>query len=558
MYNYSKSVGGEQVKKKHNNEGTKARGVGGFMSGVLVLSFSTLLVKIIGLAVKIPLLSILGAEGMGYFNSAYEIYAMLCVIATAGLPTALSILVSARESAKGRSEAESVYISAMRIFIAIGAIGSLFMLAFAKPLAELIGNPDAYYCILAISPALFLICVSSSVRGYFQGLRNMVPTAVSQMIEAIGKLILGVGFGILALSKGATVSVAASFSVLGLTVGIFVSMLYLLILKSKVGREAVVSDRSELSEISKQLLQIAFPITLGSAILSACRVVDMTLILRRLQSFGMEASRANEIYGSYTTLAVPVFSLVPSLITPISLSLVPQLTAAITSQRNDTQAIISDRAIRMTVLLAVPASMGIAVYSKDILSLLFSGETSAISVAAPLLSALGPSVVFSGLITTTNAILQSYGRTMMPIVSMSIGTAVKIILAYVLIGIPSIGALGAPISTLICDITVTAINLYVIGSIVPRSERNSSVARTYLRPFIASSIAIGSSVLVYLNIRYLGGSEHTPFVFALSTAIISYSMLVFLLGAINRSDIEDIPITNKVLIFIDRIRKNKS
>ena len=156
-------------------------GTQGFMSGVLVLSVSTILVKIIGLAVKIPLLSILGAEGMGYFNSAYEIYALLCVISTAGLPVALSILVSSSLARNDFCGAATAYRSAKRIFFVFGALGMVFMLFFAKILAAGIGNEGAFYCITAIAPALLFICLASAVRGYCQGFGNMKPTAVSQL-----------------------------------------------------------------------------------------------------------------------------------------------------------------------------------------------------------------------------------------------------------------------------------------------------------------------------------------------------------------------------------------
>ena len=167
-----------------------------FVSGVFVLSFSTLIVKIIGLAFKIPMLSLLGMEGMGYFNSAYEIYAVLCVIATAGLPVALSLLVSSARANNDLSRVKEIYRSAIKIFLIFGILGTALMLLFARSLADLIGNSDAYFCILAIAPALLFICLASAIRGYCQGFEDMRPTATSQLIEAISKLVLGVAFAV--------------------------------------------------------------------------------------------------------------------------------------------------------------------------------------------------------------------------------------------------------------------------------------------------------------------------------------------------------------------------
>ncbi|MBQ8849958.1 MAG: polysaccharide biosynthesis protein [Clostridia bacterium] len=555
------------IEFKKSKQKKEARGIGGFMSGVLVLSLSTVIVKIIGLAVKIPLLDTLGAVGMGYFNSAYEIYALLCVISTAGLPVALSMLISAnRERGDGRA-VRRVYRSALGMFLVLGAVGSGVMLIFSEQIASIVGNAEARLCIMAISPALFFICFSSAVRGYFQGYENMTPTAVSQLIEALGKLLFGVGFGVMALKLGAELPLAAAMSVLGLTLGIFISSIYLFIVKATQNHRDVSDINNRLdnrfgnglgqSGTLSTLLRIAVPITLSSAVLSLCRIIDMALILRRLQSAGMSPTEANAVYGSYTTLAVPVFSLVPSLITPISLSLVPRLSAAIEAGDNDAEAEVADRAQRLTVLLSIPASMGIALYAKPILSLLFSGQDEAVEVASPLLAILGASVVFSGLITTTNAILQSYRQTVRPIVSMAVGSVIKIILAYVLIGIPDVGVYGAPVSTLVCNITVTVINLIFIGKRLPKSKNNSGIGQTYMRPLAASLVAIAASFGVYLGMLNAVKDIRIAFVVALPVAVVAYICLALMFGAVSVSDIADIPVGRKALEIIEKIRNKK-
>ena len=546
------------IVKKTNNIG-EARGIGGFMSGVLVLSLSTILVKIIGLAVKIPLLRTLGAEGMGYFNSAVEIYALLCVISTAGLPVALSMLISESRERGNSKEVRRVYKGGLSLFLIIGAAGSAVMLLFSEQIANLIGNSGAKLCILAISPAVLLICFSSAVRGYFQGFENMTPTAISQLIEAIGKLLFGVGFGVIALKMGAELQVAAAMSVLGLTLGILLSSIYLTVVKLFDSYELTkgVTSGDTQRGVMGALLKIALPITVSSAILSLCRIIDMSLILHRLQEAGMSASDTNRIYGSYTTLAVPVFALVPSLITPISLSLVPRLSSAIERGDTELQAEVADRSQRLTVLLALPASMGIALYSTPILSLLFSGQDEAVALSAPLLSVLGISVVFSGMITTTNAILQSYRLTVKPIVSMAIGSAIKLILAFFLIGIPEIGVYGAPISTLACNIVITIINLYFLGQRLPVSAKNSGMWQTFMRPFGASVCAIALSYGAFLWGMYITQSDRISFLIALPVALASYCLFALLFGAVREEDMEDIPLWNIVRSVIDKIRKKQ-
>ena len=177
--------------------------------------------------------------------------------------------------------------------------------------------------------------------------------------------------------------------------------------------------------IAKRLFLIAFPITLGSAIISSSRIVDMTLLFKRLTDVGYSSAGANEIFGSYTTLALPIFSLIPSLVSPISLALVPELSAArecgdLLWQRETVRT-----SLRLTIVFSMPASFGVAVYSRQMLEILFARQDRAISVAAPLLAVLGVSVLFSCLITTTNAILQAYSKTGKTVLSMSIGIALK-------------------------------------------------------------------------------------------------------------------------------------
>ena len=539
---------------RSGEEKTAKKNGKGFVSGVLMLSLSTFIVKVIGLAYKIPMMSLLGAEGMGYFNSAYEIYALLCVISTAGLPVALSILISADAEGGRWRRIERIYRTAMTLFGIIGGAGSLFMLLFAERISAFIENTNAAGCIIAIAPALLFVCVASAVRGYFQGLCRMTPTAVSQLIEAMGKLILGVSFARLAIDRGYGIPVASAFAVVGLSLGTLLSAVYLLILKAisnkRLSKE--IQDSCGVGELNilGTLVRIAVPITLSSAVLGVTRVIDMALIMRRLQDIGYTSVGANSVYGAYTTLAVPIFGLVPSLITPISLALVPRLSSAIEKGSAAAQSEVVSSSLRMTVLLSMPASVGVAVYSRPILELLFSSQREAIDTSAPLLSLLGISILFSCVITTANAILQSYRQTSKPIISMALGALVKVVSAYLLIGVPSIGVWGAPISTLLCNITVTAIDVYYICKYVPRIE---SMVDLYARPLGASLAMMVISFAVFASISYLTEATTVAFIAALLVAVAAYFVLSLLFGAVRREDILMLPFGEKIALIIENL-----
>ena len=198
-----------------------------FTSGVLILSLSAIIVKIIGLIYKIPMLRLLGSEGMGYFNSAYELFALFSSIATTGLPVAMAVMIASRR--KGGA----VFRAAIRLVLIVGIAGCALLIAFAKPFAEFLGSEMAAISIVAISPAVLLSCLSGAYRGYFQGNGKMAPTALSQLIEALGKLIPGLILASVALSLGFSVEVVAAFAVLGLVLGMAASLLFLSVLLYK-------------------------------------------------------------------------------------------------------------------------------------------------------------------------------------------------------------------------------------------------------------------------------------------------------------------------------------
>ncbi len=530
-----------------------------FVSGVLILSVSNVAVKIIGLLCKIPLLRYLGAEGMGYYNSAYEIYALLCVIATAGLPLALSMTVSEKNASGLEHENKRVYSTAFGIFSVLGLIGTAIMLFGASALSDLIGNPDSARCMIAIAPTLFFICVSSAVRGYFQGLGNMIPTAVSQILEALGKLILGVGFAMWALKRGESMPYVAAMAVFGLSLGTAASFIYLLIAKKRsdakshqdlANTDAETAKKSRRS-IAAGLARIAIPVTVSSSVLSFTRVADTALILRRLRDTGYSLSEANRIFGSYTTLAVPLFSLPASLIAAVALSLVPSLVSAINSKDPRQQRSIISSSVKMTAFAAIPASIGLSLFARPILQMIFarSGDASAIDIAAPLLSVLGASVFLSCMMTTTNAVLQSYGLERKPMISMVAGAVVKVISAYLLMGIKPVNIYGAPISTFLCSLTVISINLYYLGKKTPWFECSGKGVVGMLGCSVLSA-AISYAVYILL------GANTVAAIVAMLIMVVVYLLLSLRFGGFEKHEIEMLPGSSKIYLLMNR-RKQK-
>ena len=445
-----------------------------FLSGAGILTLSALIVKVIGLFYRIPLLNLLGTEGMGYFNTAYELYALFCVISTAGLPVAMSVLISALEAEGKEAEGRRVFRVSLGLFAAVGCAGTLLLWSLSAPFASLLGSPLSAACMRAISPTVFFICLSSAFRGYFQGRRQMLPTALSQVMEACGKLFLGLAFAGLALDRGKSLPTTAAYAVMGLTVGTALSVLYLYIHKRMSDRRAV--DISALQEenssslsVLRRLLDIAVPVTLSTGLISLTKCIDLALILRRLQEAGHTAAEATSLYGCYSTLVLPVFNILPSLTTSVALSATPALSAALKKGKEGLSELqkTASSALRIILTVSLPAALGISVFAEDILSLLFRGQPIAVVQATPWLSCLGLSVPAACLITVTGAMLQAAGKAQKPIVSMLCGVTVKIVVAFVLLGREGWGMAGAPVSSLCCDAVILICNLIFIRKYAP-------------------------------------------------------------------------------------------
>ncbi|MBR2371214.1 MAG: polysaccharide biosynthesis protein [Clostridia bacterium] len=519
------------------------------LGGAATVGASVMVVKIIGLLYKIPLMNVLGAEGMGYFNSAYEIYLIFCMIATAGLPVAMSALISKYLAEGNVKKIGQIYKSSIRAFTVAGLLGFAVMLLGADLLAGLMKNSNARDGIAALSPGVLLIFLTGVLRGYFQGHGDMKPTAISQMIEAAGKLLFGLLFSTLAVKKGLAVPQASACAVLGLTLGSALSTAYLLIEKHRRSPKCIdgVVPGVQYGRQSplRELLRIAMPITLGAFITSMTRLLDTFLILRRLQHMGFSEALANSIYGSYTTLALPIFNLVPSLTAGVALSLVPMLSSAIQKGDRTTEQSLLRSAVKIEAILALPASLGIAAFSKQILNTVYGNHADAVELTAPLLSVLAVSILLSCLITSTSAILQAYGRVDLPVISTLVGAAVKLLTGYLLIGNPNVGILGAPISTLVCNATVLTLNYTLVCR---HAHPIKGAVGSLLKLLLSSGISVAAAMLAYYFLDTVLRIPHSTLNTLASVALAAgiYLITVLSLHALSDDELEMIPLIKRI------------
>ena len=411
------------------------------ISGALMLTVTTLLVKIFGLIYKVPLSYILSDEGMGYFNSAYSVYSFFYVISTAGVPKAISILTARDEKEQGTVK------SALSAFLILGLILSFSFFAFSKSFAILIGSEKSYLAMLAISPSVLFVAASGVLRGYFNGKLKLLPISVSELISAAFKLVLGLIFAYIGTKYGFAVYETSALSILGISIGSFFSFIYLYLSlpKEEKRRKKVINIKEEYSHF-KKIIILSAPLTLSAGVGSLINLIDVGLILRKLENAGFSELQANIIYGNYTTLVIPMFNLVATLIAPFAAVLLPVL---VKSHKNNDLKSFYDKTelfLKIAIYITAPISILFIVYPERILSFIF--EDGSAKMAAPLLIAIAPALIFMGLVMILNTVAEAKGKFKIPIISLTAGSLLKLLFAYLFTQDDRINILSAPLGTL--------------------------------------------------------------------------------------------------------------
>ena len=485
-----------------------------FLHGTALLAAATAIVKIIGALYKIPLKMIIGDEGFSYFNTAYEIYSLLLLISTAGLPVAMSRMISQASSLGHSNQVRKVYTTSRNLFLALGIVGTLFMTLGCKWLARVQGQPDAFYAIACLGPCVLLICMMSTYRGFFQGQGNMIPTSVSQVLEAIIKLIAGIGLALLVITQTGNIPQAAGAAILGVTISCVASVLYLLGCFRKGYQQLPQSNDPALSQRStaKQLLSIAIPITIGAAGLQLLTVLETGIYMDNITDLlnsdrylhdivpalrsevlldypgislkDLNTKVAANLKGIYN-MTQTVYNLPVAFVAPITISIIPAITSHLTLQNIRGAKATAESAARITGLICMPCAVGLFVLSGPVMSLLGGYRGDALTLASTLMKILGVCIIFNSIVLLTNAIMQAHGHANLPVVNMFIGGILKLVAIYVLTRNPHIGILGTPIGSFLCYTSITALNLVTMRKCIPNTP---AILKNLARSAMAAAI----------------------------------------------------------------------
>ncbi len=501
-----------------------------FIYNSAILIVSAIITKLIGAFFKIPLTNILGGNGMAYFSCAYSIFMPVYAVSVTGLPVAVAKLVSEANAKNEYQKIEKIKQVSLRIFSSIGILFTLIVIMLSYPFCKYIANLTfAWPSVVMIAPTILISCITSVYRGYYEGLNNMYPTAVSQIIESVVKIVTGLYFsyksfgflinspetvkqisdffGLSSAENEIIYSVSSAAAVIGITLSSFFGMLFV-ILKSKASKTNCTT--SDNKNICKSLMKIAFPISAGSLVTSLTTLSDLATITYSIEKiiekypdcFDYLGIAPNEtagfIYGSFTGLAITVFNLVPSVINMFGKGIFPALSEAkILNDKNKISSSI-EKALVTSSFFAIPSGIGIMLLSKEILTFLFRHKTYEIIVSYNSLSILGIGVIFLSLSTTVFAMLQAIGKADIPLKIMILGAIIKISGNIILVPIPEININGAAISTTISYIVIFFVSICFLFK--ETDIKLSTKAKTNILITIYSSFMCGLSARIIYNI----------------------------------------------------------
>lgn len=540
-----------------------------FLTGAAILSVSTIIVKIIGMFYKIPLKAVIGDQGYAYFTAAYDIYTVLLVMSTTGLPVAMSRMVSEAHTLGNGKQMQRIFRIALVAYMSIGLLGTGAMMLFPGTLAEMMKTPKAIYSIFALGPAVILICFASAGRGFFQGQGDMRPTAFSQIIEAAGKLFLGLSFAYIIMSRTDSEAFSSGATIAGISVGAGLSALYVLIAYRRNRREVVAmgGEADHLWKTVGKLLAIAVPITIGAAGLQLINLLDSMTVVRRLliaaegdglimnrlmdiarmnpsadQSLAQDAAEiAKGIYSYCQT----VFNVPTALIPCITAAIIPAITASLTKKDYAGVKELQNSSFRVMGLVAAPCAVGVLVLAEPIMSLLgrYEGGSDKLWIAAILLAILAPTIIVNSITNMTTAVMQAHNHMVIPVINTLIGGLLKVGVNYILVGNPHIGIVGAPIGTFVCFLVIMTLNLIAMKIVLKEPPK---ILPAIWRSMVAAVVMGVATYFVYSGLMMLLGRMTVCCVISIGIAVVIYLLLVIVMKPITYNDCLLLPKGEKI------------
>ncbi len=524
-----------------------------FVKGAFILSVAGILSKVVSIFFRVPLIYLIGDEGFGYYQMPYPIYTLLIAISYVGLPSAISKIVSEKAVQKRYEEAHKIFQYTFLLLCLLGAFVSALLFFGADFLIQIQGwVPATKYALWGLGSSAIFVATMGAFRGYFQGMQDMIPTALSQIMESLGRVIVGIGLTYVILQKTGSIPMAAGGAAFGATAGGIGGTLVLYgmykkrkpYLQKQIESGLAKDKKTTITFVWRQVLTIAIPISIGAAVHSVMNWIDSAFVVRRLIEIGLEDEVASSLFGQLgkanTLINVPL-----TLSMALMVSLVPAISEAV--QKNDTQElkVKIQTGIRLALLLALPAATGLSVLAHPILTLIYRKHNE----GAAILFLLSLSLVFIIVGQALTSILQGMGRFYSPIIHLLLGAIAKGWITYM--AVPQWHVQGAVLGTIVGYGIYACLNYYQVKKISGYKMKWNQVV---IKPMIA---AIGMGVGVkssYFLIHKISNSNTLSTLMSVLLGIVFYFLILLLLGGLTKEDFAQIPQGEKIL---KRIKINK-
>jgi len=533
-----------------NGSDKKASKGESFLKGTLILTVAGFVVKVIGSLNWIFVSRILGGEGIGLYQMAFPIYFFAMTVSQAGVPVAISIITAERVALKDIYGAKRVFRISMALMLVTGLVFSFLTYFGAQWLIDwhFIRDPRAYMSMVVLAPTVFFVTFLASSRGYLQGWQRMTPTAVSQIVEQIFRVITMIVLANLLLPWGLEyASAGASLGALaGAVTGLIVLVYYHIRLDRDIERdyghvlEPTPETKGETSwQIIKRIFALSLPVSAASIMLPVVSNLDLMIVPQRLEVAGYSVNQATELFGYLTGMAVPLVNLATILTASMAMSIVPAISEARALKQKDRVYSQTASSVRISNFVCFPAFVIVFVLATPIASLIYNAPG-----AGPAVMISAVSIVLLGLHQVSTAVLQGLGHTKIPMVNMVLAAVAKVILNWTLTAQPWLGIMGAAWATA-ADMGVAAfINLYFIYRYIGYRIEIPQLLKT-----VGAAAVMALSVKFFYDFTMAQWAMGTFSTFgAVFVGCVVYLVTLVLIGGIREEDVQRIPMIGKFFI----------
>lgn len=513
---------------------------GSFIIQASVLAAASLIVRFIGFLYRLPLTELIGDRGNAIYSAGYYIYTFLLILSSAGLPAAISRLVSTRIAKGEYRNAQKIFRVSMIFAGAAGAIGMLVLFFFAEPIAKMVDSPNSVYCLQTLAPTLLIVGVMSVYRGYLQGMNIMTPTAVSQIFEQVFNAVFSVYLAWVLVKQSIPLGAAGGTAGTGIgaLAGLIVVMIFYNRMKPEIRHNMRIEEKGIYQETTgeafKKLVVTAFPIIAGTAVFSMTNLIDMKMVMSGLMSSGaFTEAEAEVLYGQLSGKYVTLTTFPVSISSAMATAAIPNIAMAVTVGNKKEVKRKINTALKLAMIISIPAAVGIGVLGDQILRMLFPSYPE----GGVLLKVGAISIAFLSFCQIVTGVLQGIGKIQVPVIGALLGAVVKIALNWILIRIPSINVVGAVISTDVCYLVASIFNVIMLMRYTKTRVNFSGVL---IKPTIGSIIMGIGCVIGYKVISLVFGNTISTLL-TIIVAVIIYLLVMIFIRGITEEDLLSIP-----------------